>query len=253
MSAVTIDEAQQLAVQEPPQLVHAIIAAAADPQTDVAKMQAMIAMAERMQAVQARAAYEAALAQFTAIKTTVATNRIGEGPGGAKFAYADWPTMENAIRPWLSQCQLSITHSMGSPVVAEGKILMIEVHTRLSHALGHSEQVTYPAMPNPLVAGKLSPSQAIQQGITYAKRQGAAMILGLATAEDRSDDDDRKPAGLSDEQLSTLADLMAAWEPSDEQRAALLAWCKVPAIEDLPPSKFGAVAQKLREKIAAKA
>lgn len=233
-------------------IIHAIIAAATDHKTDIAKMQAMMAMAKEMQEAQAKAAYATAIARFTGLKTTIATNRTGTAPGDAKYAYADWPQMEAAIRPWLAECELSLTQWIDPPVMAEGKIVMIMVHTRLMHSHGHFEEVSFPAMPNPMVAAKLSPSQAIQQGITYAKRQGAAMILGLSTREDRDDDDAHKVAALSDDQLSTLTDLMAAWEPTDDQRAALLQWCRVAAIEDLPPSKFETVAKKLREKVAGK-
>lgn len=234
-------------------MISAVIAAAMDPATDVVKMQAMIDMAKEMQAAQAKAAYAAAIARFTSIKETIATNRTGSAPGNATYTYADWPQMEAAIRPWLAECSMSLTQNIDQPVIQDGKIIMVMVHTKLSHALGHSEEVSFPAMPNPLVASKLSPSQAIQQGITYAKRQGAAMILGLSTREDRDDDDSHKIAALSDEQLSTLLDLMAALELTDDERAKLLAWCRVEAIEDLPANKFDVVAKTLRAKVAAKA
>lgn len=231
-------------------MIPAILQAARDPSVDVEKMRGMMELAKDLRAEQAKAAYASALARFTSIKRTIATNRVGEGPGGARFNYADWPTMEAAIRPWLSDCGLSLTHRQDAPVVESGKVVMVMVYARLSHEAGYFEEVGYPAMPNPKVADRLSPSQALQQGITYAKRQTAAMLLGLATAEDRMDDDAQAAGGLADEQKQTLIDLMAAWEPSDDEKGRLLKWCKVDSIEDIQPRQFNTVVAKLREKIA---
>lgn len=234
-------------------LVQAIIQAAHDPNVDVTKMREMMELAKEMRAEQAKIAYAEALAQFTRLKHTIATNRKGEGPGGAVFQYADWPTMEAAIRPWLSQCGLSVTHRQDAPIVEGGKIVMIMVHAILSHVAGHSETVAYPGMPNPKVADRLSPSQAIQQGITYAKRQSVALLLGLATAEDRNDDDGQKPGPeLSEKQTGTLLDLVAEWNPSKEDKARLLKWCKVDVIEDIKPRQYDIVVQTLKDKIAEK-
>lgn len=235
--------------EHPTSMMQAIILAANNPQTDVEKMQAMMAMAKELRAEQARAAYADALSRFNDAKKSITANRTGH----VDNKYADWPQMEASIRPWLAQCGLSLTHRQDAPVIDGGKIVLVMVYAVLRHRDGHSEEVGYPAQPNPALAGKLSPSQLMQQPITYAKRQTAAMILGLSTSEDRHDDDSHKVIGLSDDQLSTLTDLMAAWEPSEEQRAALLQWCRVSAIEDLPPSKFETVAKKLREKVAGKA
>lgn len=238
--------------QEAGTLMQAIIQAATDPQTDVVKMERMMALAKEIRAEQARAAYADALSQFTAMKKTVPTNRIGTAPGDAKFAYSDWPQMEAIIRPWLAACGLSVTHEMDPPVMEGNRIAYINVRAILSHREGHSETISYPAMANPKVADRLSPSQAIQQGITYAKRQTAAMILGLSTAEDRKDDDGQKPTVLDDKQRSTLADLWAAWEPSADEQARFYKWARVEALDDLSPKAYPGVVDALRKKIAAK-
>lgn len=238
--------------QEAGTLMQAIIQAAHDPKCDTDKMRQMMEMAKEMRAEQARAAYADALARFTAMKRTVATNRIGTAPGDARFAYADYPQMEATIRPWLAACDLSLTHEMDPPVMEGNRIAYVIVRAILSHREGYSTTISYPAMANPKVADRLSPSQAIQQGITYAKRQTAAMILGLSTAEDRHDDDGQKPAVLDDKQRSTLADLWAAWEPTDEDKARFYAWAKVETLDDISPKQYPGVVAALRKKAAAK-
>lgn len=253
-AVVQLDEPRAVVAteNEAGSMMHAIIAAATDPRTDVAKMERMLEVAKELRAEQARAAYASALAKFTSLKHTIATNRTGEAPGGAKFQYSDWPQMERAIRPWLSACGLSLTHRQDAPVMDGKHIALIMVHAILSHSDGHSESVSYPAMPNPKVAERLSPSQAIQQGITYAKRQTAAMILGLATAEDKNDDDGQKDIGLTAAQRSTLADLMAAWEPTDAQKTAFYTWLGVDDVEAMNPKAYPNVVNVLKKKIAEK-
>lgn len=234
------------------QLMGAITRVASDPNANVDAMRQMMELYKEARAMEARSAYSAAMARFVAMKETIAHNRTGQGPGGSSFTYADYPTMETAVRPWLSKCGLSFSHHEGEPVIEGGRIVYVTVTCRLQHEAGHSEEFSYPAMPNPKVADKLSPSQAIQQGITYAKRQTLAMALGLATAEDRDDDDSQRIATVSEEQVSTLLDLISAWEPSPEEREMLLKWCRVSDIEDIPARNFSAVERKLKEKIAQK-
>ena len=256
-----LPEAQPLAVvSDTSRVLDAITQAALNPDVDVEKMERMKALYLDMQAASAKAAFMSAMADFQQLKQTIATNRMGEGPGGSTFAYADWPQMEHAVRPWLAQCGLTIHMTQDAPIVEGKRITGVMVWGWLSHRAGHEgERIPMFAMPNPAVEMKLSPMQAIQQGVTYCKRQIGCMLLGVAAREDRMDDDgagrqgDNPATKLTDKQLSTLIDLMEAWEPTDEERALLFKWCKIDAIEEVLPSGFDTVTRKLREKIAAKA
>jgi hypothetical protein len=256
-----LPEAQPLAiVSDTSRVLDAITQAALNPDVDVEKMERMKALYLEMQAASAKAAFMSAMADFQQLKQTIATNRVGEGPGGSTFAYADWPQMEDAVRPWLARCGLTIHMTQDPPLVDGKRITGVMVWGWLSHRDGHEgERIPMFAMPNPAVEMKLSPMQAIQQGATYCKRQIACMLLGVAAREDRMDDDGNPPGDgpradwqLDDKQRGTLFDLMAEWEPSAAEKEMLLAWLKVSDIENIHKEKFETVVRKLREKIAAK-
>lgn len=233
-------------------LLASITAAAGDHKTDLVKMERMVALYKELKADQAKSAYTDALTRFTAQKQVIATNRTGDGPGGSSYAYADWPQMESAIRPWLVASGLTLTHRQDPPVIEAGQIKLVMVYAILRHRDGHSEEASFPAIPNLALAGKLSPAQLIQQPITYAKRQTAAMILGLSTREDAKDDDSVSVGVIDADQLSTLLDLLSAWDPSPDDRARLLAWAKVTDIEQLPAKSYPGVAIAIKKKIAQK-
>lgn len=250
---------QSIVVAEPApsreaSILQAIVAAATDHRTDIAKMRELMAMAKEIRAEQAKAAYADAMSRFQRLKQTIATNRKGTAPGGGIFDYADWPQMEKEMRLWLAECDLTLTHRQTPTVMEKGVPTSTIVYAILRHRDGYAEEVSYPAVPNPLVAAKLSPLQAFQQGVTYAKRQSAALILGIATAEDRQDDDANKPdPALTDKQLSTLVDLIAAWDPSAEDRARFFAWARVSALEEISSKAFPGCVSALRKKVAQKA
>lgn len=231
-------------------LMQAITETSKRPEVNVETMREMMALYKEASAMEAKKAFSAAMARFSAMKKTVGHNRNG-GSDSFRFTYADFPTMERAVRPWLADCGLSFSHREDVPqFTSDGKIACIMIYCVISHEMGHSEEWHYPAIPNDANPAKLSPSQMIQQAITYAKRQTLAMALGLATSEDRQDEDSRVTHIISDAQLSTLRDLIAEWNPTDDQRARMLKLCNVDDIEDLPAAKYSAVVSRLKEKIA---
>lgn len=206
-------------------IMHAITVAAADPQTDVMKMERMMSLYKELRSEQAKAAYAQALDRMSKFRQTIPTNRTGEGPGSSRYAYADWPQMEKTIRPWLSECGLSLTHRQDAPVIEGGKVALVMVYATLRHRDGHSEEVSFPAIPNTALAGKLSPSQLLQQSITYAKRQTAAMILGLSTQEDASDEDENAAEGIrSTANIDAHAAILEALNKSEGWAIVDLTW-----------------------------
>lgn len=243
-------------VSETGQMLQAITQAALNPDVDIEKMERLKALYNEMRADAARAAYNAALVEFGRLRKPIGTNRKGEGPGGSEFPYADWPQMESHLSPWLSAVGLSIQFTQDTPEIVNKKPVSVMVYGRISHRDGHvSEPVPWYAVIDERVAAKLSPSQAIQQPITYAKRQIAALLLGLSTREDIKCDDAQPQAEtwrLDDKQKGVLFDLMAEWEPNENEKATLLKWLKVSDVENIHREKFDTVVRKLRDKIAEK-
>lgn len=181
-------------VSETDQVLRAITAAALNPDVDIEKLERMRVLYNDMRADAARAAYNASLVEFGRLRKPIPTNRMGAGPGGVVFPYADWPQMESHLSPWLAAVGLAIQFTIGEPVIENKNPIAVMVKGRLSHRDGHvSEAVPWYAVVDERVAGKLSPSQAIQQPITYAKRRISEMLLGLSSQDESRDDDGNKP------------------------------------------------------------
>ena len=176
----------------------------------IEKLQALMAMEREWRADKAKAEYTQAMVQFGKLKQVVAHNRTGKTAGNAPFSYSDFPQLVAAVTPWLSQCDLNFDHSQDDPVMVDGKVSYIQVHCRVEHAGGHSITRSFPAIPDPKLAGHVSPSQLMQLAITYAKRQTLSMALGIATAEDKSDDDATTHEGelITNNQVADLSTLM---------------------------------------------
>jgi ERF superfamily protein len=153
----------------------------------------MVDLQLKMMGKQAEMDYAVAMTQFNSLKKIITTNRAGTIAGGGRFQYADYGALVEAITPWLAECGLSFTHRQDKPVIDKGMVQYVTVYCTIRHNSGHSEEFEYPAMLDERLRGKLSPSQLLQQAVTYAKRQTLNEGLGLATEEDKNDDDSQKP------------------------------------------------------------
>jgi hypothetical protein len=238
-----IDEVERQLARKDMQVVDpatealAIIAkAAANPEVTVEKMQGLYELRE--QAVQAQQAmqFNQAMSDFQGLKEVIAYNRQGKTAGSAPFAYTDYPTMVGMVTPWLAQCDLSFTHRQEPPQLVDGEIKIIMVSCVVSHAAGHQRAFSYPAVPDERLRGKVSAMQLVQMSITYAKRQSLAEALGLATGEDRHDDDairHREP--ITTEQALTLQALI---EEVGADQDKFLRWCKAETLEAIPAKMY---------------
>lgn len=205
---------------------------------DIEKLRALVEMDKERRREQAKAAYDAALARFGKFKKIVQHNRKGTTAGNAGYTYADFPQMVGAINEPLAECGLSFTHRQDPPVLVEGEIAYVMVYCQIRHEAGHREEFPYLAMPDLRLKGKVSPSQLIQLAITYAKRQSLAEGLGLATSEDKHDDDSHGNKAVDLITESQAADLQAKIEEVGADKATFLKFLKVEKIGDIPAKDF---------------
>ena len=196
-----------------------------DKNLDIDKLRELMNLEKAWRADKAKAAFNFAMAQFNAIKPTIKHNRKGKTAGSAPFSYADFPAMVSVITPLLASCGLSFTHRLVK--VADGD----DVICKISHQDGHSEDFPYPVLIDSRLEGKVSPMQLRQLSITYAKRQTLAAGLGLATAEDKDDDDASKPVDRITE--NQAADLVALMDECHFNKPKFLKWLEVSSIEEL--------------------
>ena len=224
-----------------------LLARAVEKGVNVDQLRELMTLEREWRADKAKAEYAAAMMKFGTLRQVVGHNRTGKTAGSATFSYTDFPMLVSAVTPWMAQCGLSFSHRHDAPVMKpDGGVGHILVYCRILHSAGHSEEFMYPAVPDGRLDGKISPSQLVQLAITYAKRQTLAEGLGIATAEDKDDDDARKPEALIT--LEQANELQAAMDKHIKKKDEFLKWLGVGLLIDLPASKF----QKAMETCAKK-
>lgn len=217
--------------------------AARDPAVDIDKVERLMVMRERLMDRQAKGAYAAALAEMQP-KLPVIERRgrivvpAKDGKTGHSTPYALWEDVNEAIRPHLAD------HGFALSFRVRKEADRIEVTGVLSHREGHSEE-TMLSLPMDSTGSKNN-VQAIGSSVSYGKRYTAFALLNITS---RGEDDDGAAAGdaatITNEQREKLQDLII--ETGSDPRK-FCAHMKVPALEDMPASKFAAAVAALESK-----
>ncbi len=181
------DTARDISViGEPRSLLSAIVELARDPAMDVEKLQALMAMQERMEVRQAEAEFNAALARVSSKIPHVPRN--GRIPLPRKdgtvqnVPFSRWEDMDRIIRPFLSEEGFTLSFTT-QPRPAEGGGLIIT--GTLRHRLGHSMEAS---MPLPLDTGPgRNNLQANGSTLAYGKRYCSEMLVNIVREGEDND------------------------------------------------------------------
>ena len=158
-----------------------------DPNFDVAKMESLLKIKERLDAEEARKAFVHALAEFKADAPAVKKRkqvRFKTDRGETAYKHATLGETVAIIAPHLSRFGLSTRWKVEQK---DGKITVTCI---LTHDLGHSESVTLEA-PYDASGGK-NAIQAIVSAKSYLERHTLMAVTGLAAQDE---DDDGKASG----------------------------------------------------------
>lgn len=219
-------------------IIAVISRAAADPNTDVAKLEKLLGMYERAQDRSARLAYEAAFAAMTPHLPTIdERGGIKDKAGKVQSTYALWEDINDAIAPVLTKHGFTLSFRPG----ADGD--KITVTAILSHVDGHSERST---MALPLdMSGSKNAVQGVGSTTSYGKRYLAINMLNITSRAPQDRDRDGQSAVISEDQVSQLRDLIIA-TGSDPVR--FNGFMRVQRLEDIPASRFEAALTALNRK-----
>jgi len=199
------EPSQEMTPAMPAASMLAIIArAASDPAVDVAKMQALLDMQERILAKQAEAEFNAALVRLADAMPRVRKNGRVELGGGKGYDFARWEDMDTVVRPHMRREGFTLSFDMeareGGGAVVIGTLL---------HAGGHSRRASIP-LGLDAGAGRNS-LQAMGSTLSYGKRYCAEMLLNIVREGADDDAATAKPAALlSAAQVEELGALMRA-------------------------------------------
>jgi hypothetical protein len=198
---------------------------ARDKDVDVAKLERLIEMQERILRHQAKAAFDAAFADMQGELPVIDERGAILVNDSLRSKYAKYEDIQAAIRPVLQAHGFSIRHRNES--LPDGRLRIVGV---LSHREGHSEQDEF-ICPADKSGGKAD-IQAIGSTRSYGMRYTTIALLNIET---RGLDDDgraagappkpeaKAPAGFDDfhTDMAAAADegtpkLMAAWNKADK-------------------------------------
>jgi ERF superfamily len=215
-------------------LMAGIIKAAADPQTDVEKLERLMALYERRASDNARRAFIAALGDCQADLPTIGkSGSVDLGRGGKGYSYAKWEDICEAIKPILHRHGFALNFKVGADdrhVIVTGT---------LSHREGHSDEATYPLPFD--TSGAKNPVQAMGSSISYGKRYVANALLNLTSRDGIEADDDGRQGPPATSELITQAEITQLQTLIEEAGADHDRFCryfKIQSLMQFPASRW---------------
>lgn len=236
------DQRAVVAHQQSDPMVNLIERIVSDPNASIDKLERMLEMRERMQAAQAKAAYDNAIAAAKSeIKPIIKTGRVsyGEGTKKTEFQHETLDGIAAAIDPILS------SHGLSYRFRSDQKEGGVCVTCIVAHRDGYSEETTLRGSPD--TSGSKNAYQAIGSAVTYLQRYTLKLALGLSAAKD--DDGNGatpKAEAITEKQFQDLRSLI---EQAKADEDAFLGFLKIDALHDLPQSRFYEAETLLRRKL----
>lgn len=218
---------------------------------DLAMVEKLMDLAERQDRLQARRAYDEAIAAAKAEIPVIRKNRqvkFASKNGGAdtNYVHEDLAEIARVVTPILSRHGLSYrfrTHYEPNQPVS--------VTCIISHKQGYSEENTLPGPPDN--SGNKNSLQAIGSTCTYLQRMTLKAALGLAAAaDDDGNSSDSADPPITEEELNALRSRI---DETNADTARLCEALKVDALPDLTQAGLKAANKLLDErakKLAAK-
>lgn len=228
-------------------LMDVIGRAAADPNTDVDKLERLLGMFERITAQKARVAFTSALAEMQPhlpvidrrgkIVVPAKDNKLGHST-----PFATWEDINDAIRPVLHDHGFALSFRVGQ--AQDGKI---EITGVLSHREGHEEKTTLTLMHDS--SGSKNSVQAVGSSVSYGKRYTALALLNITSRapQDRDDDGDSADPNhwITQDQAD---DLLALMDEVNADRERFLNFLKIDTLARLPAKRFDEAKRALEAK-----
>ncbi len=178
-----IDHVPAAPVQEGQTLLAVISRAAADPQTDVEKMERLMAMYERVEAKRAETDFNAAMSRA---QTAMRPIQADMNNPQTRSLYASYAKLDSRLRPIYTANGFALSFDTEAAAVPE----YIRVLCYVTHKDGHSRtyKVDMPADGKGAKGGDvMTKTHATGAGMTYGMRYLLKMIFNVAVGEDDTD------------------------------------------------------------------
>lgn len=213
---------------------------AQNPDIDLARIEKMLDMYERVNERQAKAAYAAAFSEMQADLPAIVERGEIKIRDTVQSRYALWEDINDQIKPVLARHGFGLSFRTGY----EGdKIIVTGI---LSHREGHSEQTTM-HLPTDM-SGSKNAVQGVGSSTSYGKRYVASALLNLTS---RGEDDDGMTGGgrfITDAQRDAL-NILADNAKADKR--LFCEWLGVDSFDRIPARDYKKAETGLQDKLAA--
>lgn len=224
----------------PVNMLEVISRAAADPNTDVEKLERLMAMAERTRAKDAEQAFAVAMAEVQNEIKRVAADRENTH---TKSSYASYAALDRAIRPIYSKHGFALSFDTGEGALPDH----VRVICHVLHNGGHSRdyRADIPCDGKGAQGGSvMTKTHAVGSALSYGSRYLLKLIFNVAIGQD---DDDGNGAGdtnavLTPEMLDELNRMLGMCNGDPE---LFCKYMKVQAMAEIKQSDMGKAREAL--------
>lgn len=224
--------------REPGSILDVIERAARDPSVDVAKLERLLAIREKIVTDARRTAFMEALARLQArLPQITKSGTITDRDGAIRNRFAKIEDIDVVIRPLCADEGFSFAFD------SQPKPPGIEYSCTMAHRDGHSETKTL-NLPIDTGAGR-NAVQSIGSTTSYARRYLLGMHLNLVT---RDEDDDGNAHGAAPITAEQAAHLRAELARVGGNEARFLNWIAAPTFEEIRAANYSRAVKFIEER-----
>jgi hypothetical protein len=227
-----------------PSIMEIIAAVARDPNVDVARIDALVALKERMEARDAEKVFNAAFAAAMMEMPRVAKRGKKDMKEKGCIAYATYEDVDAAIRP--IETKHGFARSFATRTSDKPGCIMV---LRLTHRAGHSITSERYCRPDP--GPGRNDTQAEGSGESYGRRYLTLAVWNIVTVG--ADDDANSADPISDEQAMALRTMLDYLAMTPQQATRFWAWIGPSAVnvETIQRKDFERVNRWLSDRVKA--
>lgn len=228
-------------VSEAASLMDVISRAAADPNTDMMKLEKLLDLYERIDAKRAEQAYHEAMSAAQAEMRPIATDASNPQ---TKSKYASYHALDQALRPVYSKHGFSLSFSTAEGAPADH----VRVICQVSHRQGHSErhQLDMPADGKGAKGGDvMTKTHATGAAMSYGQRY---LLRGVFNISVFADDDGNGASGGATLTTPQIARINALADEVGADKRRFCEHMNVGSIAEIPQRQFGRAIQALEAK-----
>jgi hypothetical protein len=225
---------------EPANILEIVGRAAADPTIDVAKVEKLLELYERIQAKTAEAQFNEAM--------TKAQSEVGRIAADAtnpqtRSQYASYAKLDKVLRPIYTANGFSLSFDEGDSPKPDHVRVLCHV------ARGGYTRTYHKDMPADGKGAKggdvMTKTHAAGAAMSYGMRYLLKGIFNIAIGEEDRDGNEPPSAGVSEEQV---ANILALITETSSDKAKFLKYLKVSKLEEIPAANYPAVVKLLEAK-----